>query len=197
MTQPKPDPLLVLASSSPRRQQLLRQLGREFAVVRPDIEEKRRPNEDVITYVRRNALEKAERVAPQFPRSIVISADTVVALNDDILEKPADAADAESMLTRLSGTTHQVFTGLCVMRIEPQARILIHAESRIQFRKLSLREIRAYVQTGEPMDKAGAYGAQGDGGKFIKQVQGSLTNVVGLPMNELTEILKKEFELLL
>jgi septum formation protein len=187
-------PGMILASASPRRKELLGTLKMPFAVVKPDIEEKKLPHESATQYVKRNAFEKAERVAADHPTSIVIAADTIVVLGSDILEKPADAKEAEQMLLRLSGTEHLVFTGLCVVRSEPVlTRQLIHVESRIRFRKLSLEEIRNYVHTGESLDKAGAYGAQGEAAKFIESVSGSFTNVVGLPMDELTAILAANF----
>ena len=188
---------LVLGSMSPRRCDFMRQMGYAFEVTSPTTVEKRREGEDATGYVLRNAREKAESVAEREGASaVVIAADTVVAMGGRVLEKPKSKAEARSMLEELSGRTHQVITGYCVMGAgaDGAARQVVDAVvTDVEFKELSAQEIAAYVASGEPMDKAGAYAIQGGAAYMVRRVVGSYTNVVGLPMTELVEVLAGEF----
>lgn len=188
---------VVLASASPRRRGFLHQLGYHFEVVTPATEEKVRPGEDATEYVLRNAAEKAQDVAGRVaPDSVVIAADTVVVLRGRIMEKPASEADAREMLRSLSGQVHQVITGLCVRGPGKTGAPAVQARAvstDVEFKELPDAEIAAYIRSGEPMDKAGAYAIQGRAAYMIRRIQGSYTNVVGLPLTELVEILEDEF----
>jgi septum formation protein len=171
--------VLVLASNSPRRREILTAAGFEFAVRVPDIPEDRLPAEPPIEYVRRLAEQKAFAV-PMNPGEIVLAADTTVVVEDQLLEKPVDASDAARMLALLSGREHEVITGICLRSTE--RTILDAAVTRVRFAPLTQQEIDAYVASGEPMDKAGAYAIQGLASKFIERVEGCYFNVVGLPI---------------
>lgn len=181
--------MLVLASASPRRKELLAQAGFQFTVTPTSIPEDPRPGENPVAYVTRLAREKAQSVYAQLqskdnavvPDSIVLGADTtVVAPNGEILGKPNDAADAAHMLRLLSGATHQVMTGVAVVRV---GRIDTAAEvTHVTVLALSDAEIAAYIATGEPMDKAGAYAIQGYAARWIPRIHGCYFNVVGLPL---------------
>ena len=188
---------LVLASASPRRRGFLHQLGYPFEVVTPAVEEQVRPGEGARKYVLRNATEKSADVAGRVaPGAVVIAADTVVVLGGRIMEKPRSADEAREMLRALSGHVHQVITGVCVRgptRLgEPLVRTMVVATD-VEFKVLPEEEIEAYVASGEPMDKAGAYAIQGRAAYMIRQIRGSYTNVVGLPLTELEEVLSAEF----
>jgi septum formation protein len=186
---------LVLASSSPRRQELLRYLGLPFTTRVPDIEEKRRAEETPLDYVQRNSREKAHIIYQNLSHDqpwAVIGSDTIGVLDDEVLEKPLDAKDAQRMLARMSGRSHKVLTGLAVVYgrgpgAAVQQRVI---ETDVFFKQLTAQEIAYYVGTGEPLDKAGSYGIQGIGGFLVERISGSYSNVVGLPLVELTEILR-------
>ncbi len=180
---------LILASKSPRRKYLLEQAGLDFSVVVSRVSESAIPWSDPETYTRELALAKAREVAGRFPDSWVIGADTIVMAGDDLLEKPESRDDARRMLTRLSGAVHQVFTGFSVMHKD---KVHVHAEtirSDVRFKPLSTGEIEWYVHTDEPYDKAGAYAIQGLGSFLVQSVNGSYTNVVGLPVCEVMDYL--------
>ena len=173
---------LVLASASPRRRELLSQAGFSFEVHPAHVNEDLRPEEDPIAYVVRLAREKARTVYGllEDPEAIVLGADTTVTLDGHILAKPDDSSDASSMLRMLSGRTHRVITGVA---IATGSGTQVAAEvTGVQFLTLSDEEIAAYVATGEPMDKAGAYGIQGYAAKWIPRIEGCYFNVVGLPL---------------
>jgi septum formation protein len=171
--------VLVLASSSPRRREILTAAGFDFVVRAPEIPEVRATGESPIDYVRRLAREKAHAV-PMNPGETILAADTTVVIGDELLEKPRDAWDATRMLRLLSGAVHEVITGTCVRHGE---RTLVDATAtRVQFAKLSDAEIAEYIASGEPMGKAGAYGIQGLASKFVERVEGCYFNVVGLPV---------------
>jgi septum formation protein len=171
--------VLVLASKSPRRQQILRDAGIPFLVRAADILEVRGPGESPIDYVRRLAEEKAFAV-PIHAGEVVLGADTTVAIDEYVLEKPRDTRDALRMLTLLSGREHEVITGIC---LRTDARKIVDvATTRVRFVQLTPEELEAYAASGEPMDKAGAYGIQGLASKFIENIEGSYSNVVGLPL---------------
>jgi len=171
--------VLVLASKSPRRQQILRDAGIPFVVRSADVPEQRRPNESPADYVRRLAEEKACAVTIA-AGEVILGADTVVVVDGEVLEKPSDARDAVRMLGLLSGREHEVITGIC-LRGETR-KIVDIATTRVHFVKLTREEIEAYAASGEPMDKAGGYAIQGLAAKFVDRVDGSYSNVVGLPV---------------
>ncbi|RBW48321.1 Maf family protein [Marinobacter sp. F3R11] len=178
---------IILASASPRRSELLEQIGVAFSVQPAHIDETPGSAEVPGDYVERLAREKALAVAVDFPGRLVLGSDTSVILNNVILGKPADEHEARSMLAQLSGATHQVMTAIALAQDG-------HCESRlvtteVSFRSLAPAEIAAYVATGEPMDKAGSYGIQGLGGIFVQELKGSYSAVVGLPLQETAVLL--------
>jgi septum formation protein len=179
---------LYLASGSPRRRELLALLDVPFEVLKTEVEEQRHPEESAQEYVRRLALDKAQagvRIAPQdLP---VLGADTIVVLNGQVLEKPRDRAHAQQILSALSGQQHQVITAVSLA--DRQDVLSVVAVTDVTFRVLSQLEISNYIATGEPMDKAGAYGIQGKGGCFVRTITGSYHAVVGLPLVETHELL--------
>lgn len=181
---------LYLASASPRRRELLTQLGLHFERLSTQVEEEKRPDEAAEAYVRRLATEKAQAgVAVAGQDLPVLGADTIVVLNNEVLEKPADEATAATMLAKLSGQTHQVMTAVALADRQRQLACLVVTE--VTFRVLSKEDIAAYIASGEPMDKAGAYGIQGLGGNFVRKINGSYHAVVGLPLVETVELLSQ------
>lgn len=185
--------LLILASASPRRRELLAQAGFTFDVKPAHVNEDPHPGEDPIAYVVRLARDKAQSVFTQISsegpsqQQVVLGADTTVTLDGHILAKPEDAADAARMLRMLSGRTHRVITGVA---IASATGTQVAAEvTGVQFLTLSDEEIAAYIATGEPMDKAGAYGIQGYAARWIPRIQGCYFNVVGLPLALVTTML--------
>lgn len=171
--------MLVLASSSPRRREILAAAGFEFVVRAPHIAEERASGESPVEYVRRLAYEKALAV-PMHPGETILAADTTVTVGAELLEKPVDTADAARMLWLLSGRDHHVITGIC---LRWEARTIVDsAATRVHLTNLSEAEIAAYVATGEGMDKAGGYGIQGRASKFVDRVEGCYFNIVGLPI---------------
>ena len=171
--------MLVLASQSPRRSEILRQAGIPFAVRVADVDESVLPGENPRAYVERLAETKA-RAVPAAPEETVLGADTTVVIDGEILAKPADAADAHRMLSLLSGRRHEVLTGICLRR--GAEAISESAATAVVFAELSEREIAEYVASGEPMDKAGAYAIQGLASKFVERIEGDYFNVMGLPV---------------
>jgi septum formation protein len=180
---------LVLASASPRRQRLLRSLGLVFDVVVSGVEEANAHGCGAEAAVRHWADAKARAVAHSRPEHWVLAADTIVVLGDTIFGKPVDAGEAAGMLERLSGRAHDVITAVCLMHLGAKVRRLDSIATRVRFKSLSAAEIRAYVASGEPLDKAGAYGIQGLGAYLVRSIEGSYTNVVGLPLCETIELL--------
>lgn len=179
---------LYLASGSPRRRELLTQLGLHFERVMTNVEELRREEESAQHYVRRLAREKAQAGVAAAPQDLpVLGADTIVVLNGEVLEKPRDERHAEEMLTRLSGQTHQVLTAVALADRQRELDCLVTTE--VTFRLLTPQDIHDYIASGEPMDKAGAYGIQGLGGNFVRKINGSYHAVVGLPLVETRELL--------
>lgn len=172
----------ILASASPRRSELLQQVGVLFDVVISAIDETALPNEPVQGYVARIALAKAQMVASQNPLSTVLGADTCICLNDAILTKPQDAADAKRMLAALSGQKHQVHTAVALVAAEQTAVRVVTTD--VWFNDLTAQQIDDYVASEEPLDKAGAYGIQGFGAVLVERISGSYSNVVGLPLSE-------------
>ena len=188
-----PEPYtLVLASQSPRRREILATAGIRFTVRVSPVEEVRGHDEDPDVYVRRLAREKAEASAKlsEVPgREIVLAADTTVVLGRQVLEKPHDVRDAESMLARLAGREHRVITGFAIHH--PGGEIVDSVSTLVRFSPMSREEIAAYVASGEPMDKAGAYAIQGLASKFIASIDGCFFNVVGLPISHVYRYLQK------
>lgn len=188
-------PLIYLASASPRRRELLTQIGVPFELIRCEIDETPQHNERPYDYVARLARAKAAAGVDVYQQQglaprLLLAADTTVALGETILGKPIDTRDAEQMLANLAGRTHQVLTGVAISdgeRVE-----LVVSVSDVTFRTLSTDEIATYVASGEPIDKAGAYGAQGLGALLIEKLSGSFSGVVGLPLAE-TGILLRRF----
>jgi septum formation protein len=181
---------LILASASPRRRELLAQAGFTFEVCAADIDESRRAGEPPMDYVRRLALEKAQAIAARNPGAVVLGADTTVVLEGEVLNKPADRADAERMLRLLSGRTHQVHTGLAVVRdLEHQSHPSHVETTDVVFRAIGEEELAAYLASGDPMDKAGAYGIQGYAARWIPRIEGDYFNVVGLPLAAVVRLL--------
>ncbi len=181
---------LILASASPRRAELLRQIGLDFQVVPSTFEEETLPEADPAQLVMELALNKAKRVAESTSAGLVIGADTVVFLGGRILGKPSGMDEAVRMLKQLSGQTHQVFTGVALVEV-PGGKIRVDYEmTRVKFRSLCMSEIEAYVSTKEPLDKAGAYGIQGKGAVLVEAVHGCYFNVVGLPIAKLVMMLQ-------
>jgi septum formation protein len=177
--------ILTLASGSPRRRQLLEMLGIPVRVVPPNIPEVRRPAETPVDYVERLAREKALSV----PGDLVLGADTTVVLRDEVLEKPTDPSDALRMLRKLQGRTHQVVTSVVLVagEVVDQATDV----TSVGFRRLSDELLEAYVATGEPMDKAGAYGIQGYGAALVERIEGDFFSVMGLPIRLVLELLER------
>jgi septum formation protein len=176
---------VILASGSPRRRELLEQLGLKFTISTPDVDETPRPAEDPIVYVRRVALAKALAVeAPD--DALVIAADTTVEIDGEILAKPFDGEEATRMLAQLSGRTHRVHTGVAMRRGEDRAGEVV--TSLVTFTPVTPEMIEWYVATGEPLDKAGSYAVQGIGGVFVEKVDGSVSNVIGLPLHTVVRL---------
>lgn len=179
--------MLILASSSPRRQEILRDAGIPFTVRKVHVDEVRAPSEAPETYVRRLAREKAA-AAGRAPGEIVLAADTIVVLGDQVLEKPSSPEDAARMLRLLSGRCHQVLTGVCLLAASGEWVEI--ATTNVLFAPLTETEIHAYATSGEPMDKAGAYAIQGLASKFVERIEGCYFNVVGLPVSLVYRLLK-------
>ncbi len=183
-------PLLYLASASPRRRELLAMLELPFELVLPRVEEQRRPDETATDYVQRLARDKAlagaARAALPLP---VLAGDTIVVVDGEVLEKPRDQADGKSMLRRLSGRSHQVMTAMALAWQGQTEGILVTTE--VSFRALSDGDIDRYWASGEPTDKAGGYGIQGLGGRFVARINGSYSAVVGLPLVETEALLRR------
>lgn len=171
---------LVLASKSPRRREILTNAGIEFELRTADVEEIPQAGEKPVDYVLRLCASKAAAVAASGDE-VVLGADTIVVVNDTILEKPFDAADAARMLRQLSGRVHEVITGIC-LRAASGAQVVDHAVTRVRVAEMSDDAIAWYVASGEPMDKAGAYGIQGKMSRWVEGVDGCYLNVVGLPL---------------
>jgi septum formation protein len=186
-------PNLILASGSPRRKDLLTEAGYDFQVIVPDVEE----NEDVSVPIRQltkeNAELKAEAVSPANADAVVIAADTLVLLGERVLTKPIDGDEAREMLASLNGKSHQVFTAFSILHGREGKRVLETVTTDVHFKLLTEAEMTEYHRRINPMDKAGAYAAQEHGKLIIDRIEGSMTNVIGLPMRKLAEILESDF----
>ncbi len=182
--------MLVLASSSPRRIQLLKELGIKFRVIPPPWETDIK-SEDPVEVARYVALEKARAVAGFLTEGIVIGADTIVVLEGKILGKPRSEEEARSFLRQLSGRVHEVITGIAIINAATNEELVDHEVSRVKFAELSQEEIELYIKSGEPFDKAGGYAIQGIARLFIEWIEGDYYNVVGLPIRKLYSMLKR------
>ena len=188
-TDPSDKRALVLASASPRRRELLGVLGVEFTVAPADIDESVQPGELPQAYVRRMALSKARAVRAVADDGAVLGSDTAVVIGDRILGKPADRDDAVAMLSELSGRTHRVMSAVALLDVAGCGEALSMTD--VTFRNISVAEAEAYWDTGEPADKAGAYGIQGFGAVFVSEIRGSYSGVVGLPLFETAALLEE------
>lgn len=186
---------IILASQSPRRKQLLEAIGLKFTIDSPsDFEEFHPGDRSALELVELNAMGKAKAVAARHKNAIIIGVDTVGAMEDHILEKPKDADDAKRMLKMMQGKTHEVLTSICIIDSATKKQLTVTETTHIEFLAMTDRQIDAYIKTGEPMDKAAAYGIQGIASIFIKKIDGDYFNVVGLPMFRLNLMLK-EFDI--
>jgi septum formation protein len=181
---------IILASASPRRKRLLEQVGLRVHTVPSNLPEENPAGYDLVAFVRDMARKKARYVAAKFPECLVLGADTLVICDNQSLGKPKDAREATDMLTRLSGNWHRVITGICLVQGAPDQYVVDHAVTDVRFFSLSTREIAEYVQSGEPFDKAGAYGIQGLAARFVREIRGCFFNVVGLPLGVLWQYIK-------
>ncbi|NRA83668.1 MAG: septum formation inhibitor Maf [Gammaproteobacteria bacterium] len=185
----KTQPLLYLASKSPRRQELLTYLAIDFQLIEAEIDETPELEETASNYVRRLAIEKAQAGRAKLASTaVVLGADTIVVIDNKILGKPVDQQDAQTMLTLLSNRTHQVMTAIAV--VSPLGVFSEIIETDVSFRAITETEMAQYWLTGEPCDKAGGYGIQGIGGKFVQRINGSYHSVVGLPLVETEQLIK-------
>jgi nucleoside triphosphate pyrophosphatase len=180
---------LILASKSPRRAELLRTVGWEFEAMAANIDETVRANESAVDYVQRLAQEKAEAVAQRLDSGVVLGADTIVKVDATVLGQPRDEQDARRMLRLLSGKWHEVLTGVAVVSVAEDHKMVAHQVTRVRFAEMSAAEIEWYLSTGETSDKAGAYAIQGHGAVFIEEVQGDYFNIVGLPIRLVYKLL--------
>lgn len=189
----------ILASASPRRRELLGRLGIDFDIIVSEADESAIPKDiPVKLYVQELAMLKAAATAKQIlknKKAYVVAADTVVTLDGEAMGKPKDAEDAFNILKSLSGREHEVYTGICVMRIKDAKTVCRAVKTDVRFKELTDEKIRAYIATGEPMDKAGAYGIQGIGAVLVDGINGDYFNVVGLPLAALSDVLEKEFDI--
>jgi len=180
---------MILASASPRRKELLSFVTSHFTISPADIDETVNLDELPKDYVRRMAREKAKEIVKLYPNETVIGCDTTVVLDNDIMGKPIDEKDAYDMLEKLSGKTHSVMTAVCV--ITPEERYEHIEEVEVVFYSLDKEDINGYIQSGEPMDKAGAYGIQGKASVFVKEIKGDYFSIVGLPVGYLNQLFKQ------
>lgn len=185
----QPKQPLILASASPRRRELLAQIGLDFTVVTADIDETPLPGENDTSYTLRLAEAKARAVLLLHPHATVIGADTTVAVDDELLGKPLDASDAARMLRLLSERAHQVTTAVAVLTAKQTSTAV--ETTNVFFTAMTDEAISAYVRTGEPMDKAGAYAIQGRAAQWIPRIEGDYSNVVGLPLARLSDLLQQ------
>jgi len=181
---------LILASASPRREELLRSVGLKFKIIPADVDETYFQGESPRAHVRRLSRDKAGAIASQYPKALVLGADTIVVIDGQILGKPKNKKQAREMLQQLSNRRHTVLTGFTITCIRAGTARTKVVQSAVQFKNISPEETAWYVNGDEPYDKAGGYAAQGKGASFIQAIRGSYTNVIGLPLCEVVEALK-------
>ncbi|GAG27880.1 unnamed protein product, partial [marine sediment metagenome] len=187
MNNNKKNEAFILASGSPRRRELLRQLGFSFTVIPSRLEETNQRGMEPRGHATYYAKEKAKEVAQRYPEQWVLAADTIVVVAEEIFGKPVNVTEATAMLSRLSGRSHHVITGVCLLNAQCGVEESQAVETEVFMRRLDTADIEGYIATGEPMDKAGAYGIQGIGGCLVQRIEGSYSNVVGLPLCETVE----------
>jgi septum formation protein len=182
---------IILASSSPRRKEILEKTGLKFKVDESDYEENTDMGFTPQELAKHHSIGKARAVAPQYRNALIISADTIVVLKNRVFGKPRNRKEAKEMLKTLSGKAHTVITGYTIMDTGSGKETTKSVESKVFFKRLTVDEIDTYIRSGEPLDKAGAYGVQGLGALIVKRIEGDFFNVMGLPLNALAESLKK------
>lgn len=186
---------IILASASPRRKEILGNTNLKFEVIKSDIDEVILPEESPCQVVMRLAYEKSMYIAYNNKNKLIIGADTIVCLDNIILGKPKDKLDAIEMIKKLSGRTHQVITGISLINLDANKKIIDYVVSNVKFKNLSHEDVMDYIQTNESLDKAGAYGIQGYGALLVEEIQGDYFNIVGLPISKLSDLLKKHFSI--
>ena len=186
---------IILASASPRRKEILENANVKFKIMSSDIEELTLDGESPCQMVMRLAFEKGIDIANKQKSDLVISADTIVVLDNNVLGKPKDEKEARYMIESLSGKTHQVITGISLINLENNKKIIDYVISNVKFKNLSEEDINDYISTNESLDKAGAYGIQGYGALLVDEIQGDYFNIVGLPISRLSDLLKKHFNI--
>ena len=186
---------IILASASPRRKEILENTNIKFDIISSSIEELVLDGEAPCQMVMRLAFEKGIDIASKHKSDLVISADTIVVLDDNVLGKPKDEEEARQMISNLSGRTHQVITGISLINLENNKKIIDYVVSNVKFKKLSKDDIDDYIKTKESLDKAGAYGIQGYGAILVEEIQGDYFNIVGLPISKLSDLLKIHFNI--
>lgn len=184
---------IILATSSPRRKELFDKFNIDYQAVESKVSEVLDPRDKPIPYAMAIAYAKAYEVSKQYEDKIVIGADTIVVYKDEILEKPKDEEDAYRMLQLLSGKEHQVISGLAIINLSQNKKVVDYDLTKVKFRDLEPITIRKYIETEEPLDKSGAYGIQGLGGILVESIAGSYYNVIGLPLVKLDELMLKHF----
>jgi len=186
---------IILASASPRRKEILENANVKFKIMSSDIEELTLEGESPCQMVMRLAFEKGVDIAHKQKSDLVISADTIVVLDNKVLGKPKDESEAKHMIESLSGKTHQVITGISLINLENNKKIIDYVVSNVKFKDLSEDDINDYISTNESLDKAGAYGIQGYGALLVDEIKGDYFNIVGLPISRLSDLLKKHFNI--
>ena len=186
---------IILASASPRRKEILENINVKFDIVKSDIDEVILEDELPPQVVMRLAFEKSMDVAKSNQESLVIGADTIVVFNNTILGKPKDKEDARNTIKLLSGNTHEVITGISLINLSANKKIIDYVVSKVKIKDLSEDDINDYINTGESLDKAGAYGIQGYGSLLIEEIQGDYFNIVGLPISKLSDLVKTHFDI--
>jgi septum formation protein len=182
---------IILASGSPRRKELLKNIGLKFEVSAEDVEEELTGSLSPATLAEKLSLKKAKAAAKKYPDAIIIAADTIGVFEGQIIGKPHTAIEAKRMLTMLSGKSHLVVTGYSIIDTGIKKSVTKSVETKVYFRKLTKAEIESYVKTGEPLDKAGAYAIQGLGALIVEKIEGDYYNIIGLPLNSLMESLRE------
>ena len=186
---------IILASSSPRRKEILGNTNLKFKIIKSNIDEVILSKESPYQVVMRLAYEKSMDIAYSNRDKLIIGADTVVCLDDVILGKPKDELEAIEMINKLSGKTHQVITGISLINLDANKKIIDYVVSYVKFKNLSHEDVMDYIQTNESLDKAGAYGIQGYGALLVEEIKGDYFNIVGLPISKLSDLLKKHFSI--
>lgn len=182
---------IILASQSPRRKQLLKQIGLQFDVIVSGVDEKLNPRFKPRKQAEVLSLQKAQSIAEKLKNGLVIGADTIVCVDNDVIGKPKDESDAKRMLKKLSGRTHSVITGFTLIDTESKKHITKSVETKLWFRKLNDRDIQSFIKKEKPFDKAGAYAIQELAAIFVVRIEGDYFNIVGLPLYELAKQLRK------